>query len=350
MGQPEQTFTGHHVADVKYGENGWMQSDGLYRDPENSDPLSLTNLELVQGQAPSYNNYCDLDRLMQTSTHIAAAFLANGLPLGSIALGAKHGNVCGAGVAENSAEAIEKMLVGDPTAIFGGSTLLNFDIDETAAQALVHSGMPEGQKRLLDIVAGASATDEAFAVLQRKEGKLRVLTNPALNDYEAAYKKNELLDASTRFRHVRGGFLAQQNYTFVPVLSGPEWDSASDDLKRDLLLAWGIGSTSTSNTITLVKDGQLIANGVGQQDRVSAGELALTRARRSNHRSHGAVAYSDSFFPFPDGPQTLANADIKAIFTTTGSVRDTEALAPFIEAGVTVFSLPDSEARGFYAH
>jgi AICAR transformylase/IMP cyclohydrolase PurH len=51
----------------------------------------------------------------------------------------------------------------------------------------------------------------------------------------------------------------------------------SDQEKQDAILAWAIGSTSNSNTITLVKNGKLIGNGVGQQDRVGAGQLALSR-------------------------------------------------------------------------
>ena len=34
------------------------------------------------------------------------------------------------------------------------------------------------------------------------------------------------------------------------------------------------------------------------------------------------VAYSDSFFPFPDAPEVLINRGIKTIFSTSGSVND----------------------------
>src|SRR5581483_12501266 len=96
------------------------------------------------------------------------------------------------------------------------------------------------------------------------------------------------------------------NYAFVLDLSDPAVErhgTLTADQVDDILLAWAVGSTSNSNTITLVRDGQLLGNGVGQQDRVGGCTLAVARAREAGHDTTGAVAYSDSFFPFPDAPQ-----------------------------------------------
>ena len=120
--------------------------------------------------------------------------------------------------------------------------------------------------------------------------------------------------------------------------------------KKDLLLAWAIGSTSTSNTITLAKDGMILGNGVGQQDRVSAVELALKRANDAGHDVRGAAAYSDSFFPFADGPLALANAGVATVLTSSGSVRDQEVFSALADNDVSVAAIPDSVGRGFYAH
>jgi phosphoribosylaminoimidazolecarboxamide formyltransferase/IMP cyclohydrolase len=122
--------------------------------------------------------------------------------------------------------------------------------------------------------------------------------------------------------------------------------------RRSLVLAWAIGSTSNSNTITLVNSNRLIGNGVGQQDRVSAAELAIKRAQDAGHghRLKGAVAYSDSFFPFPDGAQKLIDEGVSAILTSSGSVKDEEVFETITEAGVSLYTVPDSAGRGFYAH
>lgn len=117
-----------------------------------------------------------------------------------------------------------------------------------------------------------------------------------------------------------------------------------------MLLAWAIGATSNSNTIALVKDGMLVGNGVGQQDRVGAAKLALMRAERSKHEVKGAVAYSDSFFPFPDGPETLIDGGVATILTTSGSLKDPATIELAASRGVPLYMIPDRLGRGFFGH
>jgi len=299
-----RSIFGKKILDCAYGENGYQVPASFYRiHGRGEDPLAIVNWQLVAGSPLSYNNICDLDRMMQTMTHIGAGFEKNfppkadqplaGVPC--IAIGAKHGNACGAGVtsadafvrslgpslrsatpsqkhAASALEAIEKMLLGDLRAIFGGLVMLNFEVDEKIAEELIHKYAGEN-KRLLDMVAAPSFSAEAVEILSRKKGKCRLLANPAIAKIGLSS-----LDTAKRFRYVRGGFLEQPNYTFVPEIKD-----------EDIILAWAVGCTSNSNTITLVKDGQLLGNGVGQQDRVGAANLAILRAgdiNRSGNQNH----------------------------------------------------------------
>ena len=280
---------------------------------------------------------------MQTMTHIGAGFEKNFAKIPHIAIGAKHGNACGSGVDEKDIESVDKMLVGDLRAIFGGSVMLNFPVDEKIAEELINKYSPDGVRRLLDIVAAPSFTPEAIEILARKKGKCRILVNPAIENAGM-----NSLDTAKRFRYVRGGFLTQPNYSFVP-----------DVKNADVVLAWAVGCTSNSNTITLVKDGRLVGNGVGQQDRVGAAKLAIFRAddaakfadiKVEKADLENAVAYSDSFFPFPDAPEVLINRGIKTIFSTSGSVNDEKIIELCKNKGVSLILMPDSEARGFYQH
>jgi phosphoribosylaminoimidazolecarboxamide formyltransferase/IMP cyclohydrolase len=339
-------FIGKRIAVPKYGENPWQGNAGLFA-IDSQDDLAISKFALQEGSELSFNNYADVDRLLQTITHIAAGFERNYGKVPAIALGAKHGNVCGAAVADTPADAIKNMLAGDPRAIFGGSVMLNFPVTREVADLLMTHGVDTG-KRLLDVVAAAGADEDVLASLRRKGGKLRVFTNPALDSLGEGS-----LDQAQRFRYVRGGMLAQDNYTYVLDTTASELErqgDVSETITKDLVLAWAIGSTSNSNTISLVKNGMLIGNGVGQQDRVSAAELAIKRARDAGHDVTGAVAYSDSFFPFPDGPQVLAQAGVTAILASRGSVQDGAVLGAMQEAGVAFCTLPDATARGFYAH
>lgn len=328
------------IAEFK-GENGHQSPAALFA-LDTNDELSISNFKVIEGSDPSYNNYRDLDRLLQTITHIAAGFEVNFKKIPKITVGAKHGNPCGAAVDENSSAALSKMLAGNPRAIFGGSIITNFAIDEEEASALISA------KVMLDCIIVPAITPAAIELLKRKGGKCRFVINPALQNLS----KNSL-DSAPRFTYTRGGWLEQQNYTFVIDLESSDmqkFETATDHQKEDMVLAWAIGSTSNSNTISLVKGAQLIGNGVGQQDRVGAAELAIKIAKQSGHDTEGAVAYSDSFFPFNDGPKTLIDAGIKAILTSSGSIRDKDTSDLCIEKKVALYMIPDALGRGFYAH
>jgi phosphoribosylaminoimidazolecarboxamide formyltransferase/IMP cyclohydrolase len=328
-----------------YGENAW-QAPARFVAFDEGDPLGLGRFELIEGSAPSYNNLAEIDRQLQTVTHVAAALDRAGLRERAIAVGTKHGNPCGAAAAETPAAALRDMLTGDTRAIFGGGVMVNFEIDGGAAEILLHHESPV--RRLLDVVVAPGFGEEAIELLARKQGKCRLIANPALGSLS-----RESLEQALRRRHVRGGYLEQPGYTFVLELNEAEVSGGTDlsaSQHRDLLLAWAVGSTSNSNTITLVRDGQLLGNGVGQQDRVGGCALAIQRAVAAGHDTIGCVAYSDSFFPFPDGPQLLIEAGISAVFCTTGSIRDEEVRRTFLDAGVPIVQLPDRAARGFFGH
>lgn len=334
------------IRECAYGENAWQAPARLVVSSGDGDPLALGRFALLEGSAPSYNNLAEIDRQLQTVTHVAAALDVAGASGQAIAVGTKHGNACGAGVASSPAEAIQRMVTGDTRAIFGGLVMVDFAVDGAVAELLLHHA--SSTRRLLDAVTAPAFTPEAIELLARKQGKCRLIANPALGALD-----RDSLDAAPRTRYVRGGSLEQPNYTFVLDLAAPGVEIAgelSEAQARDLLLAWAVGSTSNSNTVTLVRDGQLLGNGVGQQDRVGGCALAIRRATDAGHELAGSAAYSDSFFPFPDGPQVLIDAGVSTVFCTSGSIRDGEVRDTFVNAGVTLVQLPDRAARGFFGH
>lgn len=350
MEDEDVSISGKRVRSCKYGENAWQAPAGLFT-RGTDDPLALDCFVLVEGEEPSYNNWCDVDRLLQVLTHIAAVYEVNNLPVPFIAIGAKHGNSCGAAVGQSYISALRKMITGDPLALFGGLVTTNFPIDIEEAECLRRWGVDAGKKRLFDSIIAPSFSEEARKELNRKGGKCRMLGNPALENLGL-----KSLDYAIRFRYVRGGFLRQPNYTFVLDLKNPELEYLGSSiplqlpLQEEILLAWAIGSTSNSNTITLVKEGCLIGNGVGQQDRVGAANLAIARAQRSGHNPRGAVAYSDSFFPFPDGVEVLMDAGVRVIAASKGSVNDNLIREACKARGVTLYLIPDTKGRGFFGH
>lgn len=364
-GREASGFLARRDSPTKYGENPWQENAGLYADSRGrGDPLDLQNFTYVRGDEKSFINITDMDRLLQTATHIAAGFERNFGKVPFLAIGVKHGNACGAGVAETLPEAVERMLEGDTRAIFGGVVMVNGEIDKAVAETLLRYAMEGAASRLLDGVIGSAVTGDALKILKRK--KLRIAVNPALENLSAGS-----LDTRRRIRPVRGGFLEQPNYTFVLDLSAEylkRYGSVTKQQERDLVLAWAVGTTSNSNTITIAKNGQLLGNGVGQQDRVGAAQLALVRTtidmpdladkdgklvisiKLDPKKLHGSVAFSDSFFPFPDGPELLARAGVRTILTTSGSVADERVVEALKRHGASILMIPDAVGRGFYAH
>ena len=101
----------------------------------------------------------------------------------------------------------------------------------------------------------------------------------------------------------------------------------------DLLFAWSISQVSKSNCVVAVKDGVLVASGVGQQDRKRCCELCVSKATKS---LKGAVVATDGFFPFRDGPDILIKAGISAIIQPGGSIRDQETIDACNESQVAM--------------
>ncbi|OHA18288.1 MAG: hypothetical protein A2664_02390 [Candidatus Taylorbacteria bacterium RIFCSPHIGHO2_01_FULL_46_22b] len=342
---------------VAYGENPWLASLGLFS-TQTDYPLALDKYVLMNGEdiLPSYNTWGDLDRAQLTLLHIMAGLERNGLLQSNnfCTVGVKHGNACSVGIGNDSGTSLKRAMEGDITSIFGGLVIHNGGITAQGAEILLHHVEPSG-KRVLDAVASTVFSSDAIDLLRRKTGKCRILRNPALSAASLRTLVPSL--TSKRIKSVAGGFLPQADRNFVPCFGDGGGIAIHGSVRpllhastriADLVLAWAIGSTSTSNTITLVKDGQLIANMVGQQSRVRAAKFAVLLAGENGHSTHGAVAYSDSFFPFPDGPKVLIDAGVKAIFTSSGSIRDQETIDLCLENNVALFMVPDKVGRGFY--
>ena len=101
----------------------------------------------------------------------------------------------------------------------------------------------------------------------------------------------------------------------------------------DLELAWLIVARVTSNTIVLVKDGQAVGIGCGQQNRVDAGKLA---GQKADGRAIGGAWASDAFFPFRDGLDAASDAGATAVIQPGGSIRDQDVIDAANEHGMAM--------------
>jgi phosphoribosylaminoimidazolecarboxamide formyltransferase/IMP cyclohydrolase len=119
-----------------------------------------------------------------------------------------------------------------------------------------------------------------------------------------------------------------------------------------MCLAWGVCAAASSNAITIAKDGILIANAAGQQERAAACELAIQQARQTRRLAalKGAAVVSDSYFAFADGFDALARRKVAAVFATSGSVNDKEVAEHARQFDVIFHTVPDVKGRIFAGH
>jgi phosphoribosylaminoimidazolecarboxamide formyltransferase/IMP cyclohydrolase len=342
-----QYLAGKLAIKCKYGENPWQTPAALFA-TDNDDPLALHRFDLVEGADPSYINFTDFNRCLQAMTHVIAAFRVNRIKAKYFAVIVKHGNAIGASYGNSKTEVIKKTLAGNPRAAWGGILITNFTIGEAEAE-LLRTYLIKKQQRILDGVLTPAITIGAISILKRAQGLCRIMINKEL--------RNPALDVSTIIHTVRGGFLRQPNFEYVFNFKHDKVDQYGRLARRkktDLLLAWALCSTSSSNTITIVNNCMLIGNGTGQDDRVGAAQLAIRKARTFKHLLKGAVCCSDSFFPYVDGPRALVQAGIIAILTVSGSkikgAGDKAVKAYLLKHKVTLIWIPVSLGRMFYGH
>ncbi len=112
----------------------------------------------------------------------------------------------------------------------------------------------------------------------------------------------------------------------------------------DLLTAWYINISVRSNGVVIVKDGQTLAVGTGEQDRVGAVEQAIEKFKQKftgGATLEGAVMASDGFFPFYDAVEVAAKAGINAIVAPSGSLKDADVIKRANELGVALRHAPE---------
>ena len=299
--------------ELRYGENP-HQKGIFFQDREIKDDLGLGNFTILQGKETSYSNYLDLDSGLQ-----AISMIGKDKPACVIL---KHTNPCGAAIAETIEEAFQKAWYdGDPLAAFGGVILINRPVTKKLAEQML------AEKKFFEILAAPSFDKEALDIFAKKP-KLQLLRNSQL--------EKPFLSQYLEVKKIRGGFLmqdvdtAQLSKDQLNVVTNKK---PAEKEMTDLLFAWSISQVSKSNCVVAVKDGVLVASGVGQQDRKRCCELCVSKATKS---LKGAVVATDGFFPFRDGPDILIKAGISAIIQPGGSIRDQETIDACNESQVAM--------------
>jgi phosphoribosylaminoimidazolecarboxamide formyltransferase / IMP cyclohydrolase len=229
----------------------------------------------------------------------------------------KHANPCGAAVADNLVTAYERALECDVQSAFGGVVAIGGVVTEAVAEAI--SAGPQA-----DVIIASSYDPAALERLTARRKATRLLSGPAP---ERAVRQLRSLGSSVLVQDVDVFVVPRADWT---VVTGRQ---PTEDEWRDLVLAWRVCGRTTSNAIAIVNNGQAVGVGAGQQSRVVAAEIAVSKAGEA---AKGGAGASDAFFPFPDGLLVLAAAGVTAVVQPGGSVKDPEVIAAADEAGLAM--------------
>ncbi len=290
---------------LRYGENP-HQAAARYRAVGTTSWWDT--VEQHSGVALSYLNLYDAD---------AAWRIAHDLGSDAVCAIIKHANPCGVAVAGDLATAYRRALECDERSAFGGIVAFNRPIDAATVELMV-----EGPQA--DLVIAPGYDDGVVAALRKKRKNTRLL--------EAAPPEPVTRD----YRQISGGFLVQQPHHYAAERN--DWRvvtkrAPTEQEWVDAELAWRIVGHVKSNAIVLVKDGQAVGIGAGQQNRVESGEIA---AKKAAGRAAGGAGASDAFYPFPDGVEAAAAAGVAVVMQPGGSVGDEKVIEKADELGLAM--------------
>jgi phosphoribosylaminoimidazolecarboxamide formyltransferase/IMP cyclohydrolase len=331
--------------DLRHGENP-HQSGALYR-VSGAGGATLPGAQQLHGKELSYNNINDAAAALDLVVALKGAY-----PGSAAAACIKHTNPCGAALVrgvdrgatptgESAAlAAIDEAIAGDPVAAFGGIIACNTMIDAPAAARLCAKDV------FIEVVIAPGFSPEALDLLRTRWANIRLLAVGEIGG--GAIEKGDGWQVRD-VRSIPGGVLVQSRDTRYSTTServnaaGPVLNpqDASDSA---LLDAAGflevVGKFLCSNAIVIGGQSpqrgshvvRMFGGGAGQMDRVASCRLAVGKA---GNLSRGAVAYSDAFFPFSDGPTLLADAGVRVIMHPGGSKRDGDTFELCNSRGIT---------------
>ncbi len=312
----KQFIVGTKAFDTRYGENP-HQKGALYE----FDSFFSDHFKTLKGEA-SFNNMTDINGALK----IAASFGKD--PAVSII---KHANPCGFAIADTLYESYVQALKCDPISAFGGVVAINGTLDEKLASKI--------NEIFTEVIIAANVTPEALAVFEKKK-RIKIFTQE--QPYLAL--SNDAYD----FKHIDGGFVYQESDKVgddeVKNAKQVSKLSASQREIKDLEIAYKVASLTKSNCVVYVKEGAMVAIGMGMTSRVDAAKCALEKAKESGLDASGSAMASEAFFPFRDSIDAAAKAGVKAVIEPGGSIRDDEVIAAADEHGMSLYF---SEIRHF---
>jgi len=335
------------VEDLRYGTNP-HQTAAYYRPEGQPSPIGEMKMLKSGKSGLSQTNLEDISYALNICKYFSQPCCAC----------MKHVNPSGAAVAvpgETLRQVYIKARDCDPRAAFGSVVAFSVAVDQATAEEIMSS--------FVECVVAPGYAPEALAVFNDQERfklnqHIRILQCgdlAALPRYvgdaaaHAATCKvladGSLVIADPLLTNVRGtADLKRAAATSKETGDVTSTAPASAQQVEDLLTAWYINLSVRSNGVVIVKNGQTLAVGTGEQDRVGAVEQAIWKYEQKYEGQEeiaGAVLASDRFFPFPDAVEVAAEAGVTAFIAPPGSIKDAVVIQRCNELGVALYHAPE---------
>jgi phosphoribosylaminoimidazolecarboxamide formyltransferase/IMP cyclohydrolase len=317
---PRQANIRLELADeLRYGENP-HQRGAVYADRSFTGP-SVVGAQLLHGKPLSYNNLLDAAAALELVQDLHAQ-----RPNCTACAVIKHTNPCGAAIADSVLAAFEHAWSGDPMAAFGGIVAFSSTVDVATAEAMATG------ERFLEVVIAPGYEPKALETLQARWKNARLL---------ATSHASPTIDRALTWRSIPGGMLVQERD--VHRIDAAQFTHAAGPVPSaatlaDAALMFAVAKHLKSNAVCIGANGTLFGAGAGQMDRVASCRNAVEKAKAKLAAMAAgtvAVAASDAFFPFADGPALLADAGVRCIVHPGGSKRDQDTFDLCNARGIT---------------
>ncbi|MCC6797191.1 MAG: IMP cyclohydrolase [Candidatus Hydrogenedentes bacterium] len=264
----------------------------------------------------------------------------------------KHCNPSGVAIQVGAmplVEVYQRARDADAQAAFGSVVVFNRRVNAATATEIMQT--------IVEGVAAPGFDDDALAVFNNFDGfkrnkEIRIMKLP---DFAALPKyvgdATDVLEAKV----FDDGSIVLATPYLSRVRSTSDLANASADHKSvghveatrpatereldDLLFAWYVNIHVRSNGCVIARNGQTLAVGTGEQDRVGAVEQAIVKAKakyKGSESLDGAVLASDGFFPFRDAVNAAIAAGITAFVQPGGSVNDHDVILACNESNVSM--------------
>ncbi|MBT0825613.1 bifunctional phosphoribosylaminoimidazolecarboxamide formyltransferase/IMP cyclohydrolase [Campylobacter lari] len=302
-------IVGQKVFNTRYGENP-HQKGALYE----FDDFFTHNFTTLKGEA-SFNNLTDINAAL----NLASAF--DKAPAVAIV---KHANACGFAIKENLLQSYIHALKCDTLSAYGGVVAINGALDKELAQKI--------NEIYIEVIIAANVDDDALEVFKDKK-RIKIFTQKA-PFLTRAYDKYD-------FKHIDGGFVYQDSDEVKEdelknaVLKSER--KASEQELKDLEIAMKIAAFTKSNNVVYVKNGAMVAIGMGMTSRIDAAKAAINKAKEMGLDLNGCVLASEAFFPFRDSIDEASKIGVKAIIEPGGSIRDEDIIKAANEYGIALY-------------